>query len=211
MDFLTSWITNIIIFILLAVIIEMLLPQTALQKYVKMVLGLLLIAIILSPIFKLFSTDFEKILTDTTTAIQENLYSSDENSYENKKIEIQEEHSAYILKQIAVQLEQMSEKELIDRFGYQFEKIELQVNDQQSTFDHIETITGNIDQIFVYLTEPKSDEHQIEAVEEVSIDLNERNIDTPQPLSEPITKFLAEKWGVDEEIIQINIEERGGL
>lgn len=100
----------------------MLLPQTALQKYVKMVLGLLLIAIILSPIFKLFSTDFEKILTDTTTAIQENLYSSDENSYENKKIEIQEEHSAYILKQIAVQLEQMSEKELIDRFGYQFEK-----------------------------------------------------------------------------------------
>ena len=54
MSFLTSWISNIIIFILLATVIDMLLPNSSLQKYAKMVIGLLLIAIIITPILSLF-------------------------------------------------------------------------------------------------------------------------------------------------------------
>ncbi|MDV2687064.1 stage III sporulation protein AF, partial [Alkalihalophilus lindianensis] len=52
MDFLIEWVTNIILFILLATVIDMLLPNSSMQKYTKMVMGLLLIAIILTPIFK---------------------------------------------------------------------------------------------------------------------------------------------------------------
>ena len=59
MEFLIEWVTNIILFILLATVIDMLLPNTGLQKYTKMVTGLLLIAIILTPILKLISKDFE--------------------------------------------------------------------------------------------------------------------------------------------------------
>ena len=40
----------------------MLLPNSSMQKYTKMVTGLLLIAIILTPIFKLISKDFETAL-----------------------------------------------------------------------------------------------------------------------------------------------------
>ena len=63
MSFLTSWISNIIIFILLATVIDMLLPSSSLQKYTKMVIGLLLIAIIITPILRLFQTNFDQIIS----------------------------------------------------------------------------------------------------------------------------------------------------
>ena len=66
MSFLTSWISNIIIFILLATVIDMLLPSSSLQKYTKMVIGLLLIAIIITPILSLFQTNFDQILASAT-------------------------------------------------------------------------------------------------------------------------------------------------
>ena len=41
---------------------DMLLPNTAMRKYAKMVIGLLLITVLLSPIFKLVSTDVDKLI-----------------------------------------------------------------------------------------------------------------------------------------------------
>ncbi len=67
MEFLIEWVTNIILFILLATVIDMLLPNTSMQKYTKMVTGLLLIAIILTPIFKLISKDFETAMAQIPT------------------------------------------------------------------------------------------------------------------------------------------------
>lgn len=62
MDFIKEWVTNIILFVLLATVIDMLLPSSKLQKYTKMVTGLLLIAIILTPILRIISSDFEEAL-----------------------------------------------------------------------------------------------------------------------------------------------------
>ena len=66
MDLFKEWITNIILFVLLATVIDMLLPSSNMQKYTKMVTGLLLIAIILTPILKLISSDFEKELASVS-------------------------------------------------------------------------------------------------------------------------------------------------
>lgn len=64
MSFLTEWITNIIVFILLAVVIDLLLPNSSMQKYAKMVISLLLIIVIINPIFKIFSADMNDVLND---------------------------------------------------------------------------------------------------------------------------------------------------
>lgn len=63
MNFITEWVTNIILFILLATVVDMLLPNSTFQKYAKMVAGLLLITVILTPVFKLISSDFEDVFT----------------------------------------------------------------------------------------------------------------------------------------------------
>lgn len=53
MSFLTEWLTTIVLFILFAIVIDMLLPSSSMQKYAKMVVSLLLIVVMLTPIFKL--------------------------------------------------------------------------------------------------------------------------------------------------------------
>ncbi|PAC29394.1 stage III sporulation protein AF [Caldifermentibacillus hisashii] len=62
MELLSSWIQNIILFILLSVVIEMLLPRSDMQKYVRMAAGLVLLILILTPIMKLFAMDGEELM-----------------------------------------------------------------------------------------------------------------------------------------------------
>ncbi|WP_033828446.1 stage III sporulation protein AF [Bacillus andreraoultii] len=208
MEFLTSWITNIILFILLAVIVELLLPQTGLQKYVKMVIGLLLIIIFLSPLLKLLSTDVDEVLKKTGIGIdQENI--SLENSIENKKIEIQAEQHAYILKQTAVQLEELTEKELMDKFHLQFKNIQLNLNSKRQSTTSMEDLFNNLESIEVSLkSKVETGENQtVTPVEEVSIHLgDDRNRESYTEDMKPIKHFLAEQWGVDESKLQITIE-----
>ncbi|WP_316252479.1 stage III sporulation protein AF [Bacillus aquiflavi] len=95
MDVIKEWVTNIILFILIATIIDMLLPNSALRKYTKMVTGLLLIAVILTPVFNIFSNDFEKTLA-SISKIDLNKGNGMENLIEMKKKEIQASQHAYI-------------------------------------------------------------------------------------------------------------------
>ena len=58
-NFFLKNVQSIIIAIILVVIIEMLLPNGANKKYVKIVSGIYLIITILNPFFKLFNKDFD--------------------------------------------------------------------------------------------------------------------------------------------------------
>ncbi|AWI12822.1 MAG: stage III sporulation protein AF [Caldibacillus thermoamylovorans] len=209
MEFLTSWITNIILFILLAVTVELLLPQTGLQKYVKMVLGLLLIIIFLTPVFKLFSVDIDNLLNRATGKLGEEKISL-ENSIEKQKIEIQKDQHAYILEQTAVQLEEMTEKELMKQFDYQFAHIQLNVSDTIGLTNSIEDILDNIESIHVTLIDKQEADQTVMNVEEVNVQLGEQKSDFHEADMNSIASFLAKKWGVDRDIVQITIE-RGNV
>jgi len=209
MEFLTSWITNIILFIFLAVIVELLLPQTGLQKYVKMVLGLLLITIFLTPVFKLFSVDIDNLLNRVTGIYGEEKISM-ENSIERQKREIQKDQHAYILEQTAVQLEEMTEKELMKQFDYQFAHIQLNVSDTIGLTNSIEDILDNIESIHVTLIDKQEADQTVMNVEEVNVQLGEQKSDFHEADMNSIASFLAKKWGVDRDIVQITIE-RGNV
>lgn len=61
MEFLTDWISNIVLIILLSVIVDLLLPNNGFQKYIKMVVGLLLILAILNPLLKVAGSNVDKV------------------------------------------------------------------------------------------------------------------------------------------------------
>ncbi|WP_162848399.1 stage III sporulation protein AF [Paenibacillus nanensis] len=54
---LSDWLRNIIAVILLAMLVELLLPNKAMQRYARLVVGLFILLTILSPILKLLQTD----------------------------------------------------------------------------------------------------------------------------------------------------------
>ncbi len=206
MDFLTDWITNILLFILLAVVVELLLPQTSLQKYVKMVIGLLLISIILNPIFKLFSSDLEDLLKNANVLFEKDVNTNIENSIENQKIDIQADQNAYILEQTAVQLVEMTEKELMDTFNYQFRNVELVVDENYRSYLQPEDVMENLSSIQVSLQEAAEEKPVVKQVDEVRINLSEP-YETEFKLDiEPIARFLADKWEVDKELLAISFE-----
>lgn len=57
MDWLGGWVNQIIILVLVATFIHLLLPNNALERYVKLVMGLLIILAILSPLFQFLKKD----------------------------------------------------------------------------------------------------------------------------------------------------------
>lgn len=65
MEWLTDWLRQIIAVILLAGIIDLLVPSSSYQRYVRLVIGLLILLTLLSPVLRLLQGDFETRLTDT--------------------------------------------------------------------------------------------------------------------------------------------------
>ncbi|MDQ0166882.1 stage III sporulation protein AF [Bacillus horti] len=63
MSFLAEWIRHIVLLILLATFLDLIIPNSSMRKYVKLVVGFLLILIILSPILQLLNFDHDRLLT----------------------------------------------------------------------------------------------------------------------------------------------------
>ncbi len=202
MSFLTEWITSIVIFVLLAMVMDMLLPSSSMRKYAKMVVGLLLIMVLISPIFKLISIDLEEVLAsiDSYEFVEsENMKSL----IENKKKEIQSTHSAYILEEMAVQLKNIGEEELINRYNYEIKHLEVSLK----TLDNPD-IPKDLETISVILVENEGTESVIETVKKVDIDTT-KSLSVAPDVIRDIQSYLANVWGVSEEQIDLGIE-RGG-
>ncbi|CAH0246109.1 MULTISPECIES: stage III sporulation protein AF [Peribacillus] len=197
MSFLAGWVSNIIIFVLLATVIDMLLPNSALQKYAKMVIGLLLIAIIITPILGLFNMDFDDILAAATSEFEDQEKKDLGNLTEMKKKEIQATQGAYILKQMAVDLQAEVEEELMVDYNMKISSIDVGVkNEEEPGVDDLQNITISLEK-----AEGKENS-EIEAVAKVDI-----NADSPSTSNDAnldaVKRFLATSWSVDEEIIEI--------
>lgn len=57
-EWLTDWLTQIIIVVLLAVFVDLILPGSSMHRYVKLVMGLFILMTMLSPILSIISKDF---------------------------------------------------------------------------------------------------------------------------------------------------------
>jgi len=204
MEFLKEWVTNIILFILLATVIDMLLPNSSMQKYTKMVTGLLLIAIILSPILKLISKDYETVLS-SIPSYQAPQEKNMKNVIDLKKKEIQASQDAYILEELAVQLKKGVNEELMEQYGLEIDKIDLAINEESD-----QTFPKNLQKVVVLLKQPENGVKAVEAIKQVEI-----NTEKPFPSkgsteeTKKIASFLSQKWNVTEETVEVSIE--GGI
>ncbi|CAG9609311.1 stage III sporulation protein AF [Pseudoneobacillus rhizosphaerae] len=201
MQFLTEWVTNIIIFVLLATVIDMLLPNTNLQKYTKIVTGLLLIAIILTPVLKLISKDFETAL-QSIPIFEGTEEKNMENLIELKKKEIQASQRAYILETMAVQLKEGTAEELMNQYGLEVANIDITLDETTK-----QSFPDNLQKVIVQLKQSEEEANVVAVIKPVEINTNQPSQTkrlTAQ--SEEITSLLAERWNVSEGAIEVLIE-----
>ncbi|WP_143415184.1 stage III sporulation protein AF [Geobacillus sp. E263] len=200
MQIVIEWVTNILIFILFATMIDLLLPSSNMQKYVKMVVGLILLLLMLSPILKLLSIDpdrwFASIISEKGSQ-QEMM----KNEIEMKKKEIQASQRAYILEQMAVQMKNKVDEELMKEYGLSVEDVSLQTKEKENL-----QIPKDIETIEVVLTK----QEKLGEIQPVIIDtskpINEPNHD--HQLEKEIRTFLATTWEVDENKIAVQVKGR---
>lgn len=202
MSFLTEWIANIILFIMLAVILDLLLPNSAMQKYAKMVISLLLIVIILSPIFKLLSADINTLVSD----VQMESPTKEEEikkMIDLQKKEIQASNDAYILKNMAVQLKSQAKEELVQSYDVSIKQISLSVDEP---FEEIqESLLG----IEVILEAEEAESEAVETIQPVVLgaaETEETEKENQIRQASEIKTYLASIWEVDPDKISLKME-----
>ncbi len=196
MTFLMEWVAQIILFIILATIIDLLIPQSSFQKYIKLAIGLILILILLNPVFSVLNIDIREAVSSSMLKISnEKEISSMENLIDLQKKEIESAQHAYILEQMAVQLKNIAEPELKDAFAAEIANIEFVFeNNRQASYE-------NLNEIIVTLTEGKKEEGMMKAVEDVEINTDEplKKLDN----DEEIIAYLEKVWELQDKKITI--------
>jgi stage III sporulation protein AF len=202
MSFLTEWIANIILFIMLAVILDLLLPNSAMQKYAKMVISLLLIVIILSPIFKLLSADINTLVSD----VQMESPTKEEEikkMIDLQKKEIQASNDAYILKNMAVQLKSQAKEELVQSYDVSIKHISLTVDEP------FEEIQKSLQGIEVILEAEEAESEAVETIQPVLLgaaETEETEKENQIRQASEIKSYLASIWEVDPDKISLKME-----
>ncbi|GCD81891.1 stage III sporulation protein AF [Parageobacillus thermoglucosidasius] len=200
MQIVIEWVTNILIFILFAMIIDLLLPSSNMQKYVKMVVGLILLLLMLSPVLKLFSIDPDRLIASVISD-EGNQQEMMKNEIEMKKKEIQASQRAYILEQMAVQMKNEADEELMEKYGLSVENVSLQTKEKENL-----QIPEDIEMIEVMLAK----QEKLGEVQPVIIDAStpKDEQDHDQRLEKEVRAWLATKWEINENKIAVQIKGR---
>lgn len=200
MSIIVNWITQIIIFLLIGSIIELLLPNNSLKRYVNIVIGLLLLLMFIKPLFFIFKVDIHSKVTEIEQLI---LRDDDakmlEYSLEKQNNEIQSGQDAYILSEIKEQLIQMANPDIVQLHNLHIVNLEFVF--LSGDFDKYE----NLDKVIVMLTEEVTPEQDTN-IEQVIINTRETLRPLKMKQSQAIIKLLSEKWEISESQIELVIE-----
>lgn len=212
MDWITQWITEIILLILVATVLELLLPESGMRRYARIVVSLLLLLALLSPVLSIFRMSPEELFRASE---KEGIVESEElkKSINEKKSIIQASQLAYIEKQTAVRMKNNIKEEWNERFGVRLIAIHPDLTETSGANKY------RIQTIRVVIGKPGNGQ-EIEggavAIEPVTIRVEtERNkredLSQKNKLEEKMVSFLAAKWGFPEKIIELKWEGGEGI
>ncbi|HEX7064584.1 MAG TPA: stage III sporulation protein AF [Bacillales bacterium] len=205
MDYLTSWISEIILLILMAVVLELLLPNSSLQRYVRMVVGLLLLLALLKPVLSVFDTNVNEMFASFSASSVVN-DGQIKNSMKNMKKEIQASNRAYIEDKMAVRIKSQIEKEVSDRFHLDVAEVNVDLMPVESDGDS----PVSLKHISIILAENQNDgaEDKVKPVEPVTVDVTESSVEpsVSDGRQKKIRRFLADKWRIPPKKITVVLE-----
>lgn len=200
MELLTEWIMQILVFMVLGTIVELLLPNNKMKKYVNLVLGLLLLLLLTKPILYVFSVD----VTSLVNQMDNNLFHDQqtmiltETALEKQKSEIQATQDAYIWNEVTSQLKQEANDTLKEQHDTKIVELHLEI-DPNNEIELIHCIITPIN---------KSDDDN-RTIHPIEVEINRSKDGKERPKErQAITTSLAEIWGV--KTSQIHLQWEGG-
>ncbi|MCO7126584.1 stage III sporulation protein AF [Sporolactobacillus shoreicorticis] len=207
MSYLINWVSEIVLIVLFAVILELLVPSGAFQKYIKFVIGLVLIVALMDPVIRLFQVDPSSLLQGLKSEQHDAPIKSETARQKN---EIQKAQAAYIQEQVAVRMKNQVKEELNEKYGLQITKLALsaqKVVGQELSLDKVTVTVGKSEQNH---RRQESGIRTIQPVKNVSIDLgkndSEKNKVHESDEMKSVRSFLAKRWELNQRLIKVNRE-----
>lgn len=215
MNFLTEWLINIIVLIILATILEMLLPNSVMKRYVEMVVGILLLVVMIQPILSIITEDVDAWLLSLPIHDDET-EEKITNSAHLQKREIQLGQRAYISEQVAIQLEQKVSTPLQNQFQLAITQLTVEMaEDPVALMTNPEITHAHVIVTPIFEENEKNDalhvHSEIKQVEMVQIDniekqSKERDEKEQRRVDDDITQFLATHWNIEKKNIVLTWE-----
>ncbi len=199
MTIITEWVMQIIRFMLIGTIIELLLPNHSMKKYIHLVVGLLLLIILAKPILYSFQVDivsqfnkFENVLFQSNDHFIET-----ENLLEMQKKEIQAEQDAYIWNEITSQLKNAANPTLEEEYEAQITDISFVY--QSNMLDNL----ADLEKVVVTLHSLVETEQASETIRiDINTDVRPERVSNDR-LNNNIRTTLAETWGLNKGQIEV--------
>ena len=199
-DWISTWAQSIIIAVIIATIIEMILPSGSSKKYIKVVTGVYILFTIISPVITKF--------TGKTLAVSD-ILELDSHVNEIKQKEVSQnllaENNSSSIKDIYTANLKSDIKNKLKQKGYSANNIVLTVGDDKNyTLNKIEL---DIEKI----KEDKQEVNEIEAVNKINITISNTVVEKNNNKSsisdkekEKIKQYLSSVYEIDEKDILVN-------
>ena len=206
-EWISSWAQQVIVAVIIAILIEMILPNGNNKKYIKTVIGIYVLFVILSPIVSKVAnveTSFSKFNYEDYLKNDE-IYSTMSNNLSNKvDADIQQTYITSLKQDIKIKL---------DQIGFIVSNINVQINlKDEKQYGTIEYMTISVIKKIEENEEIESNNKNIiviNQVNNVSIQDNKQEIikkadNITASEERQIKEFLKEEYGIKKENITIN-------
>lgn len=224
MQWIGDWLREIVLVILLAAFIDLMLPNSTMQRYVKVVISLFVLLTILSPIIQLFKSDLDFVDWQDQAVEMDTIQPLDDIMEKGKKMRMNNEENS--IQYVESQMENMMKAELETEFPGKIRKVGVttEINAEKNTLEiHKVEVTLISDE--EQNAEGSSSENSvksIEPVEPVVIDIkvnpiedsdsdnsNDQQTDiTENQVKNQVSHFLEKNWSVSAKQLLIIYEEK---
>ena len=205
-DFLKEWIKNIVILIIFITMLELLLPNSSMKKYVNMIVGLLLIIVILNPLVVIVNKDIdiENEVFKTSVEMDKNAvyltHSNLEKTQENQMIQVYKK-----------KIEQHIKERVLHNNPVGIKSVYMEIDEDQ-TSDNF----GNIQKLKIELLpdiKEKLDKENLQPVSQILVDIksNKNNDIEHKQIDEHIVnqirEDMAEFYSINFKNVVINVKQ----
>ena len=199
-SFINSWAKGIILAIIIATIIEIILPEGNNKKYIKTIIGIYILFVIIQPFISTNNININSIIKDTTSKIDE--YETEELALETNQY-IEETYKNKIQEDI---------KEKVKNRGYNINFLSLNIETKSEEFyGQVNSIKIQISKIKNINEEQNITENVVKKINNVEVNLsnmpNEENAVNKEFAEDELNElkeYLEKEYGTPKEKIHIN-------
>lgn len=135
------WLKKIILLVLLAAFLDLILPNTSLQRYVKMVMGLLILLTIITPIFSLFHISPDELAVRFGRYQQELEQNRPYPIWQRISQKLVETQDRQAERYVSTQMAALIREQIGTAFGVTVASVDVRFHESAAASPEIETIT----------------------------------------------------------------------